>query len=280
MFPSSIRLPDSTPRVALVTGGALRIGRSIALGLAARGWDVAVHYGKSHDAAAAVVAEIEALGRYAVALQADLADEAQVGSLLPRCAEALGAVRCVVNNASVFEEDRADNFTYEALLKMTAVNLAAPLALARALYEGIPPEADDDEHLRGVVINLLDQKLFNLNPDYLSYTLSKAALQTATTTLAQALAPRVRVVGVAPGLTLQSAGQTSDDFDIAHRRTPLRRASRPEDVATAVCYLAEASSVTGTTLLVDGGQHLLPLPRDVMFMGGAPSTHVSDHLPD
>jgi len=271
MFPSSIRLPDSTPRVALVTGGARRIGRAIALGLAAKGWDIGVHYGTSHDEAATLVAEIEALGRYAVALQADLSDETQVASLLPRCAQALGAVRCVVNNASLFEEDRADNFAYGALLKMTAVNVAAPLALARALYQGIPPEADEDEHLRGVVINLLDQKLFNLNPDYLSYTLSKAALQTATTTLAQALAPRVRVVGVAPGLTLQSADQTPADFAQAHRRTPLRRASRPEDVVAAVCYLAEAAGVTGSTLLVDGGQHLLPLPRDVMFMSGVSS---------
>lgn len=275
MFPSSIHLPDSTPRVALVTGGARRIGRAIALGLAARGWDIGVHYGTSGDEAATVVAEIEALGRYAVALQADLADEAQVNSLLPRCAQALGAVRCVVNNASLFVEDRADNFAYDAMLKMTAVNVAAPLALARALYQGVPSEADEDERRRGVVINLLDQKLFNLNPDYLSYTLSKAALQTATTTLAQALAPRVRVVGVAPGLTLRSADQTPADFAQAHRRTPLQRASRPEDVVAAVCYLVEAPAVTGTTLLVDGGQHLLPLPRDVMFMNDA-----SPHLPD
>jgi NAD(P)-dependent dehydrogenase (short-subunit alcohol dehydrogenase family) len=269
MFPSSNRLPDSIPRVAIVTGGARRIGRAIALGLAARGWDIGVHYGASRAEAASVVAEIEALGRYAVALPADLSNEAQVKSLVPRCAELLGAVRCVVNNASLFVEDRADNFSYDALLKMTAVNVAAPLALAQALYRGISPEADEDEHLRGVVINLLDQKLFNLNPDYLSYTLSKSALQTATTTLAQALAPRVRVAGVAPGLTLQSADQTPADFAAAHRQTPLRRASRPEDVVAAVCYLAEAPAVTGTTLLVDGGQHLLPSPRDVMFMGAA-----------
>jgi len=155
---------------------------------------------------------------------------------------------------------------------LTAVNLAAPLALARALYQSLPPEADEDENLRGVVINLLDQKLFNQNPDFLSYTLTKAALHTATTTLAQALAPRVRVVGVAPGLTMPSGDQTPADFAQAHRRTPLRRASHPQDVAAAVCYLAEAPAVTGTTLLVDGGQHLLPLPRDVMFMTGTSST--------
>jgi NAD(P)-dependent dehydrogenase (short-subunit alcohol dehydrogenase family) len=276
MFPSSIRLPDTPPRVALVTGAARRLGRAIALGLAARGWDIAVHFGTSAQEAAAVVAEIQALGRYAVALQADLADPAQVDGLVPQAAAALGTVRCVVNNASLFEEDRADTFTYDALLRMTAVNVAAPLALARALHAGLPEDADEDERWRGVVINLLDQKLYNLNPDYVSYTLSKAALQTATTTLAQALAPRVRVVGVAPGLTLQSADQSPADFAEAHRQTPLKRASYPDDVVQAICYLAEAHAVTGTTLLVDGGQHLLPLPRDVMFLtratpGDAPS---------
>lgn len=271
MFPSSNRLPDAPPRVALVTGAAHRLGRAIALGLAAKGWDIGVHYGRSHEAAATLVAEIEALGCQAVALQADLAQPAEAERLLPRAAQALGTVRCVVNNASLFEEDRADNFTYAALLRMTAVNLAAPLALARALHQGLPAAADEDERLRGVVINLLDQKLYNLNPDYLSYTLSKAGLQTATTTLAQALAPRVRVVGVAPGLTLPSADQSPAEFAQAHRQTPLRRASHPEDVVAAVCYLAEACGVTGTTLLVDGGQHLLPLPRDVMFLAGAPA---------
>jgi NAD(P)-dependent dehydrogenase (short-subunit alcohol dehydrogenase family) len=272
MFPSSIRLPDAAPRVALVTGAGQRIGRVIALALAARGWDVAVHYGNSGDAAATVAAEIDAMGRRAVALKADLADEAQVATLLPQIAELLGPVTCIVNNASLFEEDSATDFNYQTLQRLTAVNLAAPLVLARALYQSLPPEADEDENLRGVVINLLDQKLFNQNPDFLSYTLTKAALHTATTTLAQALAPRVRVVGVAPGLTMPSGDQTPADFAQAHRRTPLRRASHPQDVAAAVCYLAEALAVTGTTLVVDGGQHLLPLPRDVMFMTGTSST--------
>ena len=119
------------------------------------------------------------------------------------------------------------------------------------------------------VINVLDQKLYNMNPDYLSYTLSKAALQTATVALAQALAPKVRVVGLAPGLTMQSADQTPAGFEAAHRATPLGRASRPEDIVAAALYLADAAGVTGTTLVVDGGQHLVPLPRDVMFLTGA-----------
>jgi NAD(P)-dependent dehydrogenase (short-subunit alcohol dehydrogenase family) len=139
-------------------------------------------------------------------------------------------------------------------------NLAAPILLAQALYEATPNDA------QAVVINLLDQKLFNLNPDFLSYTLSKAALHSATTMLAQALAPKVRVVGVAPGITMVSGDQTPAGFAKAHRVTPLGKSSTPEDVASAVCFLAESPAITGTTLLVDGGQHLIPLQRDVMFV--------------
>jgi NAD(P)-dependent dehydrogenase (short-subunit alcohol dehydrogenase family) len=141
--------------------------------------------------------------------------------------------------------------------------------LARMLYEATPEAARSDEAQRAVVINVLDQKLYNMNPDYLSYTLSKAALQTATVALAQALAPKLRVVGLAPGLTLQSGDQTQEGFAEAHRVTPLGRASRPEDIVAAALYLAEAAGVTGTTLVVDGGQHLVPSPRDVMFLTGA-----------
>jgi NAD(P)-dependent dehydrogenase (short-subunit alcohol dehydrogenase family) len=244
--------------VVLVTGAAKRIGRGLALGFAERGWDVAVHYGESAEEARQVVDEIVALGRRAVALQADLAVEAQVLRLVPACIEALGGLACVVNCASRFAK----------LLEMTAVNLAAPVALARALHETVPDAAVDDETERGVVINVLDQKLYNMNPDYLSYTLTKAALENATVALAQALAPKLRVVGLAPGLTLISAGQTPATFEAAHRVTPLGRASRVEDLAAAACYLASAHGVTGTTLLVDGGQHLVPSPRDVMFMIG------------
>jgi len=139
-------------------------------------------------------------------------------------------------------------------------NVAAPILLAQALHAATPAGS------QAVVINLLDQKLYNLNPDFLSYTLSKAALQTATTMLAQALAPTVRVVGVAPGLTLVSGAQTEAGFSKAHQATPLGRSSSPQDIVDAVCYLASAGGITGTTLVVDGGQHLMPLPRDVMFL--------------
>ena len=265
---AAARAPEMS-RVVLITGAARRIGRALALGFAARGWEVAVHYGASREEADQVVAQIAALGRRAVALHAELGDEAQVERLLPACTAALGRPVCIVNNASRFEEDTARNVGYDLLLKLTAMNLGAPLVLARMLFEATPEAARTDESQRTVVINVLDQKLYNMNPDYLSYTLSKAALQTATVALAQALAPKVRVVGLAPGLTMQSGDQTEDAFVAAHRMTPLGRASRPEDVVAAALYLADAAGVTGTTLVVDGGQHLVPLPRDVMFLTGA-----------
>jgi NAD(P)-dependent dehydrogenase (short-subunit alcohol dehydrogenase family) len=254
--------------VVLVTGGARRIGRELSLGFAARGWDVAVHYGESREAADEVVAQIAALGRRAVALHADLGNEADVARLVPDCAAALGRPVCVLNNASRFDEDTARDVGYAKLLQLMAINVGAPLVLARTLYEATPEAAMDDETQRACVINVLDQKLYNMNPDYLSYTLTKAALQNATVALAQALAPKVRVVGLAPGLTLQSGDQTPESFAAAHQVTPLKRASRPADLVEAALYLAKASGVTGTTLVVDGGQHLVPLPRDVMFLTG------------
>jgi NAD(P)-dependent dehydrogenase (short-subunit alcohol dehydrogenase family) len=246
--------------VALVTGGARRIGSAIALALAGDGWDVAVHFGRSAADASETVRAIEALGRRAAAFDCDLADAAAVRALPARCAKTLGALTCVVNNASLFEYDSAADFSSELLERAMAINLAAPVLLAQALAAQLPAGR------QGVVINLLDQKLFNPNPDFLSYTLSKAALKEATTLLAQALAPRVRVVGVAPGITLVSGEQSEAGFAAAHTRTPLGRSSTPEDVAQAVVFAARAQAVTGTTLLVDGGQHLVPSGRDVMFL--------------
>lgn len=248
------------PRVALVTGAGRRIGRAIALGLARAGWDVAVHYRASATEAGEVASQIIALGRRAVALQCDLADEAAVRELLPRAAAALGPVQCVVNNASLFEYDSAADFSPALLDAHMRANVAAPVLLAQALHAATPDGA------QAAVINLLDQKLYNLNPDFLSYTLSKAALHTATTMLAQQLAPKLRVVGIAPGITMVSGDQTDAGFANAHQQTPLGRSSTPEDIADSVVYAASARALTGTTLLVDGGQHLLPLPRDVMFL--------------
>jgi NAD(P)-dependent dehydrogenase (short-subunit alcohol dehydrogenase family) len=246
--------------VALITGGAKRIGRQIALTMAQRGWNVIVHYGNSATQAEHVVTEIVALGRQAVALQCDLSNETQVRQLFPLALAALGRLDCVVNNASLFDPDTASDFSQAKLDQHMHVNVMAPIILAQALYEATA------DHEQACVINLLDQKLMNLNPDYLSYTLSKAALQCATTTLAQALAPKVRVVGVAPGLSMMSGDQSEHEFQAAHRLTPLGRSSTPEDIAEAVCFVAQARAITGTTILVDGGQHLLPTQRDVMFL--------------
>ena len=248
--------------VALVTGAGRRIGRAIALGLARAGWDVAVHYRASEDEARQVAADIVALGRRAVTLQCDLSDEAAVRELLPRAIAALGPVRCVVNNASLFDYDSATDFTAARLDAHMRANVAAPILLSQALHAATVGGGGEP----AAVINLLDQKLYNLNPDFLSYTLSKAALHTATTMLAQQLAPAVRVVGIAPGITMVSGDQTEAGFANAHRQTPLGRSSTPEDIADSVVYAASARAMTGTTLLVDGGQHLMPLPRDVMFL--------------
>jgi NAD(P)-dependent dehydrogenase (short-subunit alcohol dehydrogenase family) len=247
-------------RVALVTGAGRRIGRAIALGMAQAGWDVAVHYRASQAEAEDVVHAIRALGRRAVALHADLTNEAAVRALPREAAHLLGGLDCIVNNASLFEYDKPDAFSPALLTAHMQCNLAAPLLLAQELHAQVA------EGGQAVVINLLDQKLYNLNPDFLSYTLSKSALHTATTLLAQALAPKLRVVGVAPGITMVSGDQTEDGFSRAHQVTPLGRSSTPQDIVDAVCYAANARALTGTTLLVDGGQHLMPLERDVMFL--------------
>lgn len=259
-MPSRRAAAASRAPCALVTGGARRIGRAIALALAGDGWDVCVHYGRSRAEALETVAAIEAGGRRAIALPADLAREASVRTLHARCAQALGPVACVVNSAAVFEYDTAADFTTATLLRHMTINCAAPVVLAQAMHAALGPRE------RGVVINLLDQKLWNPNPDFLSYTLSKRALEEATRLLAQALAPRVRVVGVAPGITLPSHLQDEAAFRRTHRMAPLGRSSTAEDVAAAVAYLARARAVTGTTLLVDGGQHLAPLARDFSFL--------------
>jgi NAD(P)-dependent dehydrogenase (short-subunit alcohol dehydrogenase family) len=250
--------------VALVTGSAQRIGRAIALELAAHGWDLAVHYRQSAASAAQTVAALREAGARgtvrAEAFGADLADEAACEALVPAVAQAFGRIDAVVNNASAFELDTVESFSMAVMDRMWRANTAPPILLARALHRALPPEG------RGAVINLLDQKLWNPNPDYLSYTLSKAALEAANTMLAQALAPRVRVCGVAPGVTLHSGGMNDAEFEASHRMTPLGRSSTPDDIARAVRFLLESPAVTGTTLLVDGGQHLQPQARDVMFL--------------
>jgi len=250
----------ATRKTALVTGAARRIGRAIALALAQRGWDVVVHYRASADDANATVADIEALGQRAVAIACDLNDETAVRSLIRRASSVLGPISCVVNNASLFDYDNAASLSTATLDTHMHTNLVAPILLAQALHDATPDGS------QAVVINLLDQKLYNLNPDFLSYTLSKAALHSATTMLAQALAPKVRVVGVAPGITLVSGDQSESSFAHAHTVTPLGRSSTPDDIAATVCFVADAPAITATTIVVVGGAHMNPLQRAVMFV--------------
>ena len=251
-------------RTVLVTGAARRLGREVALHLAAAGWQVAVHYRGSAAEAAQTAADCSkaapAPARFE-AFQADLDDEAAARELLPRVAAQFGAVDAVVNNASLFEHDDAASFNYASMAAHLRTNTGAPILLAQALHSHVAARQGT-----GVVVNLLDQKLWNQNPDFLSYTLSKAALEAATTMLAIALAPQLRVVGVAPGLTLTSHLLSQEKFERLHRLSPLGRSSTPQDVAGAVRFALENSSITGTTLLVDGGQHLMRFERDFSMM--------------
>jgi NAD(P)-dependent dehydrogenase (short-subunit alcohol dehydrogenase family) len=244
----------------LVTGASRRLGRAIALGLATAGWRVAVHYRGSEQEARQTAAECARHAPAAV-FQADLQDEAQVRALVPAAVRHFGQLDAVVNNASRFEHDDARSFTGASLAAHMASNAAAPVLLAQALAQHL-----EQRGAEGAVVNLLDQKLWNPNPDFFSYTLSKAALEAATTLLAQALAPRLRVVGVAPGLTLTSHMLSQERFEQLHKLSPLGRSSTPEDVAHAVRFALENRSITGTTLLIDGGQHLMKFDRDFSMM--------------
>ncbi len=255
---------DTRSGAVLVTGAAQRLGREIALGLARAGHDVVVHYHRSAEAAAATVADIEALGRRAVAVGGNLADAAERARVFEEAAMAL-PLDGLVNNASLFEFDSPGHFDPATLERHLAPNLVAPIDLAARLHDHL------GEGGRGFVVNLLDQKLENLNPDYFSYTVSKYGLLGATRMMAAGCAPRLRVAAVSPGITLASGGQTEEEFETAHRLTPLGRSSTTADIVRAVVFLAGAPAITGVNLIVDGGQHLVPLARDVMF--------IAPHLP-
>lgn len=259
----------SSPPVVLVTGASRRLGREIALALAAGGWQVAVHYRASEAEAMATVADCARLAGVSAAFQAELGDEAAVRGLLPAVVARMGRVDAVVNNASTFEEDSAASFGFAALDKHLHSNTGAAVLLAQALHAHIVARgegAEGEQGAQGTVVNLLDQKLWNQNPDFFSYTLSKAALEAAGTMLALALAPRVRVIGVAPGLTLTSHLLSDEQFQARHKLSPLGRSSTPADVAATVKFALENRSITGTTLLVDGGQHLMKFERDFSLM--------------
>jgi NAD(P)-dependent dehydrogenase (short-subunit alcohol dehydrogenase family) len=257
--------PDSSSApiapVVLVTGAGKRLGREIALVLARAGWRVAVHYRGSASEAQHTVADCAAHTAGSAAFQADLADEAATRGLLSAVVAQMGQVDAVVNCAALFEHDTAVTFSYAAMDAHLRANTAAPILLAQALHQHVVAR-----QATGVVVNLLDQKLWNPNPDFLSYTLSKAALEAANTLLAMALAPQVRVVGVAPGLTLTSHMLTDAQFEARHKLSPLGHSSTVPDVCASILFALTNQSITGTTLLVDGGQHLMKFERDFSLM--------------
>ncbi|KRS17664.1 SDR family oxidoreductase [Roseovarius indicus] len=245
---------------ALVTGAGKRLGRAMALDLARRGHDVAVHYASSADAAAEVVSEIEGMGRRAVALQADLLAEDEVQALLPRAAEALGGpILTLVNNASIFEYDRIETATRDSWDRHLESNLRAPFVLIQALAAQIPdPETDENGEpvAQGLAVNMIDQRVRKLTPEFMSYTIAKSALWTLTRTAAQGLAPKVRVNGIGPGPTIIGHRQSDDHFRRQRQSTVLERGADATDITAALGYLLDARAVTGQLICVDGGQHL------------------------
>jgi len=258
--------------VALVTGAARRIGRAIALELAQAGFDIALHHRGGHVEAArdadATAVELRTRGARVEIFPADFAEPAATAALMTRVAQAFGRVDALVNNASRFEYDSPATFDPALLEAMTRSNLGAPLVLAQALAQqvGRQEPLPRERGITPCVVNLLDQKLQNPNPDYFSYTLTKAALQHATVLLARAFAPALRVCAVSPGITLTSGSMDDAEFARAHTLTPLGRSSTPEDIARAVRFLLESPAITGVDLAVDGGQRLSPQPRDVLFL--------------
>lgn len=240
-------IPDAT---ALVTGAGRRLGRTIALNLAQSDWRIGVHYHASEAEALSLVDEILAMGGEAAALKADLGRLEDLGPLVEACCEALGPPTCLINNAACFEWDSAETCDEASWARHLDINLRAPVFLTQAFARALPAGA------QGNVINLIDQKVWCLNPDYFSYTIAKSALWTATQTLAQALAPRIRVNAIAPGPVLPYQGQTEAEFRQECRDTLLKRVVSTDDVTAAVRFLLETPSITGQMIALDGGQHL------------------------
>jgi NAD(P)-dependent dehydrogenase (short-subunit alcohol dehydrogenase family) len=250
MFCRMWTVPAAIPRTALVTGGSKRIGRAIALALAEAGFDVAIQFRTSAAEASATVEAIAARGRRGVALAADLAREDEVVRLVPAAAEPLGPVGVLVNNASAFERDEWHDATRASWDAHLEPNLRAPFVLTQAVARALPADAE------GAVINLLDQRVWNLTPHFVSYTVSKAALWALTRSLALALAPRIRVNGIGPGPTVPSPRQTQEQFARQCAAVPLGRGSSPEEVAQATLAILALPSMTGQMIALDGGQHL------------------------
>lgn len=255
-----------SPRTVLVTGAARRLGREIVLAFARAGWDVVVHYRKSAAAAHALAGQIEPLGRRCTLVSADLAAPGAAADLLAEVRARTGTLpHCIVNNASLFEPDTAASASAAGLMRHLATNTVTPLLLGNALAAALDAAGEAGDQGSHSVVHLLDQKVHNLNPDYFSYTVSKLALAGAVALQAQALAPRVRVCGLSPGLMYLSGPQTAANFARASHVNLLRRAIDPALVARCALFIAENEALDGATLQADNGQHLVALDRDVMF---------------
>ena len=253
---------------ALVTGAGKRLGRAMALYLAGRGYHVAVHYAQSRTEAEAVVAEARALGVRAAAVQADLTVEAEMQALVPAAAAALDApLTVLVNNASVFEYDDLGSATRQSWDRHLESNLRAPFVLTQG-FAAQAPEAGHDAAgepvARALVVNLIDQRVRKLTPEFMTYTIAKMGLWAFTQTAAQALAPAIRVNAIGPGPTLQGARQSAENFARQRAACPLGRGASPQDINAALGYFLDAPSVTGQLLCIDGGQHLAWQTADVM----------------
>jgi len=239
-----------SPRNALITGGAKRIGRAIALNLASEGWGIAVHYRGSPEDATDTVQEIIQAGGRAVALRADLLDMAALSPLLASAREELGPLTALINNASIFTDDDLETLTPESWAAHMDTNLRAPLFLAQAFAKQLPADA------QGNIINMIDQRVWRLTPRFLSYTTSKAGLWTLTQTLAQTLAPKIRVNGIGPGPTLSNDRQSNADFQAQADATLLQRQITPEEICTAIRFILASPALTGQMIALDSGQHL------------------------
>ena len=247
-------------RAVLITGAAARVGRALSLGLAKDGWAVAVHYNRSEKAAESLVKEIEDTGGKAISVCANLHIPSEIDTLLYRANERLGLpLTALINNASTFQPDLAVDFTHAGFDHHMDINLRAPLRLAQSFDHQRPADQS------GVIINIIDQRVLKPNPLYFTYSLSKAALDWSTKTLAQSLAPHVRVNAIGPGPTLRNTRQSGEDFAAEASNTLLGYGSPPETILSAVRYLLEAESVTGQMLAVDGGQHLTWQTKDLMM---------------
>ncbi|MDQ2634015.1 MAG: SDR family oxidoreductase [Pseudomonadota bacterium] len=247
-------------RTALVTGGARRIGRAIVEDLAAHGFAVAIHCNRSRPEADALAEQIRIAGGRAAVVQADLLDAAATDALIAGAAKALGPVGLLVNNASIFEDDSVETFDPAAAGRHLAIHVNAPAVLARRFAEALPAQEE------GLIVNMIDQRVWKPTPRYFSYTLSKSALWMATRTMAQALAPRIRVNAIGPGPTLASTVQGAQDFRAQVDGVLLERAPALAEFGAAIRYLWEARSITGQMIALDGGQHLAWQTPDVTGM--------------